>query len=258
MICIGGCTAQSLKEKLLNDFPIIDIVFGTHNISGLPGLIKRKYSGNRRICSVPEEGFDYDLDKSKRTSRFTACIPITIGCNNFCSYCIVPYVRGKEISIEPGKIISNIKGLIADGVIEITLLGQNVNSYGQDMDGSIDFAGLLGEAADIPGLMRLKFMTSHPKDFSGKIIDTIKTRNNIANHIHLPLQAGSNKILKAMNRKYTKEDYLKTIDMIRKELPDSSITTDIIVGFPGEDKEDFQETIDIIKKIRCNRAFTFM
>ncbi len=258
LICIGGCTAQSLKEKLLNDFPIIDIVFGTHNISGLPGLIKRKYSGNRRICSVPEEGFDYDLDKSKRTSRFTACIPITIGCNNFCSYCIVPYVRGKEISIEPGKIISNIKGLIADGVIEITLLGQNVNSYGQDMDGSIDFAGLLGEAADIPGLMRLKFMTSHPKDFSGKIIDTIKTRNNIANHIHLPLQAGSNKILKAMNRKYTKEDYLKTIDMIRKELPDSSITTDIIVGFPGEDKEDFQETIDIIKKIRFNRAFTFI
>ncbi len=258
VVCIGGCTAQSLKEKLINDFPIVDIVFGTHNISELPELIKKKYSGNKRICSVPDEGFDYDLDKTKRTSRFTASIPITIGCNNFCSYCIVPYVRGKEISIEPGKIIDNVRGLVEKGVIEITLLGQNVNSYGQDLNGPIDFASLIGEVADIPGLMRLKFMTSHPKDFSAKIIDTIKKRENIAKHIHLPLQSGSNKILEAMNRKYSREDYLKTVDLIRKEIPGSSVTTDIIVGFPGESREDFQETLNIIKKIRFNRAFTFI
>ena len=207
---------------------------------------------------MPKEGFDYDLDKFKRTSSFRASIPVTIGCNNFCSYCIVPYVRGKEISIEPAKIVRSIKKLIADGVIEITLLGQNVNSYGQDLNSSIDFAGLLDEVSDITGLRRLKFMTSHPKDFSPKIINTIKNKKNIVNHIHLPIQSGSNKILKVMNRKYSREDYLKTINLIRKEIPDCSITTDIIVGFPGESKEDFQETIDIIKKIRFNRAFTYI
>ena len=258
LICIGGCSAQDLKEKLIEDFPFVDIVFGTHNISGLPELIKRKNLEKGSICSVPEEGFDYGLEDTKRTNSFKACIPITIGCNNFCSFCIVPYVRGKEVSIEPGKIIRSIKGLIAEGVIEITLLGQNVNSYGQDINGSIDFAGLLEEVADIPGLMRVRFMTSHPKDLSARIIDTIKKRKNLVNHIHLPLQAGSDKILKAMNRKYTREDYLRIISSIRKEIPDCSITTDIIVGFPGENNEDFQETIDIVKKIRFNRAFIFI
>ena len=258
LICIGGCTAQDLKEKLIEDFPFVDIVFGTHNIPELPELIKKRILTNRSICSIKDNGVDPDLFKVKREYNFKAFVQVIIGCDNYCSYCIVPFVRGREKSVEPGKIIKNIKELVSRGVIEVTLLGQNVNSYGKDLNEGCTFSELLGKVSDINGLKRIRFMTSHPKDFSNSLIDIIKDRDNIVKHIHLPLQAGSNKILKEMNRNYTREDYLNIIENIREEIPDCSITTDIIVGFPGEEREDFLETLGMVREVRFNRAFTFM
>jgi len=216
LICVGGCTAQNLKDKILKDLPYVDIVFGTHNISELPELIKRR------------------------------------------SYCIVPYVRGRERSILPTNIIECIKKLVAGGVLEITLLGQNVNSYGKDLHEPMSFSSLLDKVSHIEGLKRIRFMTSHPKDFSEEIINVIKKRENVANHIHLPLQSGSDKILGLMNRRYTAYEFLKIIEFARKELPDCLITTDIIVGFPGEDRNDFLKTLNIMREIRFSRAFTFI
>ena len=262
LICIGGCTAQNLKEKLLKDFPYIDIVFGTHNISELPELIRKKQSLKNNICSIKEKGSDRFIYKSKRYLNFKAYVPIIIGCNNYCSYCIVPYVRGKEISVHPDKIIKHVKKLVLDGVLEITLLGQNVNSYGRDLTSNgkknINFSNLLKNISGIRGLRRIRFITSHPKDFSDDIIFTIKENENIAKHIHLPLQSGSDRILKRMNRRYTTEQYLKIVRLIREELPNCSITTDIIVGFPGEDEEDFRQTLNLVKEVRFDRAFTFI
>ncbi len=258
LICIGGCIAQSMKEKIIEDFPFVDIVFGTHNIPELPELIKKSILTNRSICSIKDNGFDPDLFKVKREYNFKAFVPITIGCNNYCSYCIVPFVRGREKSVEVKKIIRNIEGLVSRGVIEVTLLGQNVNSYGKDLNEGCTFSELLEKVSDIKRLKRIRFMTSHPKDFSRSIIDIIKNRDNLVKHIHLPLQAGSNKVLKEMNRNYTREDYLNIIENIREEIPDCSITTDIIVGFPGEERYDFLETLDMVRKVRFNRAFTFI
>ena len=258
LICIGGCTAQNLKEKILKDFPYVDIVFGTHNISELPKLIKRRKLENNSICSIRNSGFDYDLSKAKRTYKFKAYVPIIVGCNNFCSYCIVPFVRGREISIPSKDIVENIKNLVSDGVLEVTLLGQNVNSYGKDLDGDILFPELLEKVSYIKGLKRLRFLTSNPRDFSKDIVSVIKGRENIAKHIHLPLQSGSDKILKLMNRRYTSYEYLNLINFIRNEIPECSITTDIIIGFPGEEVDDFLETLKLIKKIRFSKAFTFI
>jgi len=258
LICIGGCTAQSMKERIIEDFPFVDIVFGTHNIPELPELIKKRILTHRSICSIKDNGFDSDLFKVKREYNFKAFVPITIGCNNYCSYCIVPFVRGREKSVEVKKIIRNIEGLVSRGVIEVTLLGQNVNSYGKDLNEACTLSELLEKVSDIKGLKRIRFMTSHPRDFSGSIIDIIKNRDNLVKHIHLPLQAGSNKVLKEMNRNYTREDYLKIIENIKEEIPDCSITTDIIVGFPGEERYDFLETLDMVRKVRFNRAFTFI
>jgi tRNA-2-methylthio-N6-dimethylallyladenosine synthase len=185
-------------------------------------------------------------------------IPITIGCNNFCSYCIVPYVRGREKSIEHFKIIETIKKLVNDSTIEITLLGQNVNSYGKDLSTDYCFSNLLSAVSDIKGLKRIRFMTSHPKDFSNDIIEVIRKNENICKHIHLPIQSGSDKILTLMNRQYTQESYLKIIEKIRKNIPECSITTDIIVGFPGESREDFLQTLKVVEEVRFNRAFTFI
>ena len=258
IICIGGCTAQSMKEKIIEDFPFIDIVFGTHNIPELPELIKKRILTNRNIRSIKDNGFDPDLFKVKREYDFKAFVPITIGCDNYCSYCIVPFVRGREKSVEVKKIIRNIEGLVSQGVIEVTLLGQNVNSYGKDLSEACNFSKLLEKVSDIKGLKRIRFMTSHPKDFYRSVIDIIKNRDNLVEHIHLPLQAGSNKILKEMNRNYTREDYLNIIENIREEIPDCSITTDIMVGFPGEERDDFLETLNMVRKVRFNRAFTFI
>lgn len=258
LICVGGCASQDLKEKIIEDFPFVDVVFGTMNISELPELIKKRISSGKSICSVKKEGFDPDIFKVRRMCKFKAFIPIIIGCDNYCSYCIVPMVRGKEKSIEPGVIISYAKELAEQGVIEVTLTGQNVNSYGKNLKQRFTFPELLEKVSDIDGLKRIRFMTSHPKDFSEGLTGIIKKRNNIAKHIHLPFQAGSDKILKKMNRGYGMNDYLGIIENIRKEIPDCSITTDIIVGFPGEERKDFLKTLDIVKKVRFNRAYTFI
>jgi len=258
LICIGGCAAQDLKEKIIKDFPYVDVVFGTHNIADLPDLINRRISTGRNICSIKDNGFDPELFKVRRKHSLRALVPITIGCDNYCSYCIVPAVRGYERSIEAEKILKNIEELVSDGVIEVTLLGQNVNSYGKNLREPCTFPELLRKISDIKGLKRIRFMTSHPKDFSNDLIDVIKNRDNIAKHIHLPLQAGSDKILKEMNRNYTEKDYTGIIENIRNKIPDCAITTDIIVGFPGEEREDFLDTLEMVRKIRFNRAFTFI
>jgi len=258
LICIGGCSAQNLKEEILRVFPFVDIIFGTHNISELPKLILKKISSGKSICDIENDGFDYILNDFKNTYSFKACLPVSIGCNNYCSYCIVPYVRGKEKSIEPGEIIKAAKDLVLKGVIELTLLGQNVNSYGKDFEIKFEFPDLLEKIAEIDGLKRIRFMTSHPKDLSNDLIKVISKNSNIVNHIHLPLQSGSDKILKSMNRKYSKGSYLEIIENIRTQIPDCSITTDIIVGFPGEDYEDFKETLDMVERVRFNKAFTFI
>ena len=258
LICIGGCVSQSLKEKILKDFPFVDIVFGTHNIYELPHIIKNRLKTGKSICSVRENGFDSDLFKVKRGEKFKAYVPISIGCDNFCSYCIVPFVRGSEKSIKLSKIVENVKDLVSNGVIEIMLLGQNVNSYGKDLDKKCSFSELLGKVSDIEGLKRIRFMTSHPKDFSLNVIDIIRDRNNIVKHIHLPLQSGSDKILNKMKRFYTRTQYFNIISDIKRKMPGCSITTDIIVGFPGEERTDFLKTLDMVKKIRFSRAFTFI
>ena len=258
LICVGGCTAQSMGVQIQKKYPFVDIVFGTHNISKLPILISQRTTQDKGICSIISDGFDYDLDKVKRISSFQALIPITIGCNNFCSYCIVPYVRGREKSIEPESIVKSIKEMVSGGVIEVTLLGQNVNSYGKDPGKGISFSNLLESVSDIVGLKRIRFMTSHPKDCSPDLVRIIKERDNIVNHIHLPLQAGSNRILDKMNRGYTGEQYLDIIENIRNSIGRSTITTDIIVGFPGEERKDFEDTLDMVQKVRFARAFTFI
>ena len=258
LICVGGCTAQNIGAEIQKKCPFVDIVFGTHNISELPGLIDQRIKGEKGICSILNDGFDYDLDKVKRISSFQALVPIATGCNNFCSYCIVPYVRGREKSIDPESIIKSIKEIVSGGVIEVTLLGQNVNSYGKDLDKDINFSNLLESVSDIIGLKRIRFMTSHPKDCSPDLVRIIKERDNIVNHFHLPLQAGSNRILKKMNRKYSREQYLDIIDNIRNSISNSTITSDIIVGFPGEERKDFEDTLDMVRKVRFGRAFTFM
>jgi tRNA-2-methylthio-N6-dimethylallyladenosine synthase len=258
LICVCGCTAQNLKDKIIDNFPFVDIVFGTHNISKLPLLIAEKYEKKSGICDIIEEGFDYNLEKFKRTYDFKSYIPISIGCNNFCSYCIVPFVRGKEISIKPEIIIDTAKKLADSGIIEIILVGQNVNSYGKDLEKKISFADLLEKISQISQIKRIRFMTSHPKDLSQELIDIIAKKDNIMPHIHLPLQSGSNKVLKMMNRHYTRENYLELTDLIRKNIKDCSITTDIIVGFPGEEEKDFYDTLDLVKRIKFDRAFTFI
>ncbi len=258
LICVGGCTAQNIRDQIQKKCPFVDIVFGTHNISELPALIDQRIKGEKGICSVIDDGFDHDLDKVKRISSFQALVPITTGCNNFCSYCIVPYVRGREKSIEPDSIIRSIKDMVSEGIVEVTLLGQNVNSYGKDTDKDINFSNLLESVSDIAGLKRIRFMTSHPKDCSPELIKVVGTRDNIVNHFHLPLQAGSNRILEKMNRKYSREQYLDIIDNIRNSIGSSTITSDIIVGFPGEERKDFEDTLDMVKKVRFGRAFTFI
>ena len=198
-----------------------------------------------------------ELPNSRKYS-FKGGVNIMFGCNNFCSYCIVPYVRGRERSREPEDIIEEIKGMVADGVVEVMLLGQNVNSYGKTLEHPISFAQLLRQVEQIEGLERIRFMTSHPKDLSDELIEVMSQSDKICKHLHLPLQSGSSRLLKIMNRHYTKESYLELVDKIRAKNPDIALTTDIIVGFPGETEEDFEDTMDIVKKVRYDSAFTFI
>ena len=264
-IAICGCMMQedSSVEKIKKSYRFVDLIFGTHNIYKFAELLYRSLNSDKMIIDIWKETDKIveDLPVLRKYS-FKSGVNIMFGCNNFCTYCIVPYVRGRERSRSPKDIIRECEKLAADGVKEIMLLGQNVNSYGNDFkDGNpdkISFAKLIDEVTKVEGIERVRFMTPHPKDFSDELIDVIANNKKIARHIHLPLQSGNTEILRRMNRKYTKEDYLNLVDKIRAKLPDVAITTDIIVGFPGETKEDVDDTIDVVKKAAFDNAFTFI
>ncbi len=260
-IALCGCMMQEpgVIEKIQKSYPFVDLVFGTHNIYKFAELLVTMYHSDRMVIDIWK-----DTDKivedlpAQRKYPFKSGVNIMYGCNNFCSYCIVPYVRGRERSRNPKDIIREIEALVADGVVEVMLLGQNVNSYGKTLDEPMSFAGLLQEVEKIEGLERIRFMTSHPKDLSDELIQVMKTSKKICRHLHLPLQAGSTRILTAMNRRYTKEQYLELAHKIRREIPDISLTTDIIVGFPGETAADVDETIEVVKEVEYDNAFTFI
>lgn len=261
VIAMCGCMMQEPEEqeKVKTTFKFVDVVFGTHNIFKLAELLYECLSGRKRVFDVWEKTDQIIEDlPSDRKFGFKAGVNIMFGCNNFCSYCIVPYVRGRERSRQPEDIIKEIKQLVADGVVEVMLLGQNVNSYGKTLDNPITFAQLLQQVEQIEGLRWIRFMTSHPKDLSDELIEVMKNSKKICRHLHLPLQSGSSRILKLMNRKYDKEQYLELAAKLRREIPDLSLTTDIIVGFPGETEEDFEDTMDVVRKVQYDSAFTFI
>lgn len=263
LIVVTGCMTQQngFAENMKERYQYVDVILGTHNISDLENQIRIRLEKKKRVAAVLDtDGYiDDETTPVTRTSFPNAWININYGCNNFCTYCIVPYVRGRERSRDMKSIISECEKLINDGYKEITLLGQNVNSYGNDVpDENVNFANLLREVAKIDGKFRIRFMTSHPKDLTEDVVKAIRDNDKICNNIHLPIQAGSNSVLKNMNRRYTREHYLGLIDMIRRYLPDCGITTDIMVGFPYETEEDFLDTMDIVEKVRFSTAFTFI
>lgn len=262
IIVISGCMTQQKgrAEALKKRFPFIDIILGTNNQYLLGEKIDEVLAKKKKLIAVdPAEKPAIDEDVPVyRTSYPNAWINIMYGCNNFCTYCIVPYVRGRERSRDPEHILTEIRRAVADGYKEITLLGQNVDSYGSDMDSGMNFYQLLQKIAEIDGKFRIRFMTSHPKDLSEEVIKLISEHQNFCNNIHLPVQSGSDAVLKRMNRKYTRGRYLDLIDTIRKYMPDAGITTDIMVGFPGETEQDFKDTIDLVKRVRFQNAFTFV
>lgn len=260
IIAVGGCLTQQIGKAdiLLKKFPYVDIIFGTHNLSNFKELILKKRSQKKRVVEiVDDDGKVYEDEKPFRTSYPNAWINITYGCNNFCTYCIVPYVRGRERSRSSETIISEAKELIEQGYKEITLLGQNVNSYANDTD-DISFPELLKRIAAIDGKFRLRFMTSHPKDFSEELAKVIAETPKICKCLHLPVQSGSDAVLKAMNRRYTSSDYLKKVKFLKELAPDCTITTDLIVGFPGETDEDFEDTKNLVREVGFSSAFTFV
>lgn len=261
MIGLCGCMMQEPEviEKLKKSYSFVDIIFGTHNIFKFAELIVQRFSSGKPVIDIWEgtDAIVEDLPNQRKYS-FKSGINIMFGCNNFCSYCIVPYVRGRERSREPQAILREIRRLADDGVVEIMLLGQNVNSYGKTLDHPVTFAELLTEIEKIDKIKRIRFMTSHPKDLSDELIEVMSRSTKICRHLHLPVQSGSSRILQKMNRRYTKEQYLELTEKIRKAVSGISLTTDIIVGFPGETEEDFQETLDLVRKVRYDSAFTFI
>ncbi len=269
-IALCGCMMQEEDEieKIKKSYPFVNLVFGTFNIYKLAELLYEEIRSNKRVIDVWDKAKDIVEDlPGKRVYSFKTGVNIMYGCNNFCSYCIVPYVRGRERSRRPEDIIAEIRDLVSDGVTEVMLLGQNVNSYGKtfgaeavpnpDAD-SAAFADLLRKVNEIEGLRRIRFMTSHPKDLSDELIDAMATCDKVCDHLHLPLQSGSSDILRKMNRKYDKESYLSLVDKIRARVPDIALTTDIIVGFPGETEEDFAETLDVVDRVGYDSAYTFI
>lgn len=260
-IALCGCMMQEpeVVEKLKKSYRFVDLIFGTHNIFKFAELLARMLESQEQVIDIWEDTKEIVEDlPSLRKYSFKSGVNIMFGCNNFCSYCIVPYVRGRERSREPEEILQEIRGLAADGVVEIMLLGQNVNSYGKTLETPVTFAQLLRQVEQIDGIERIRFMTSHPKDLSDELIQVMKESQKICRHLHLPLQSGSSRILKAMNRKYDKEQYLALAEKIKREIPDISLTTDIIVGFPGETEADFQDTMDVVGRVRYDSAFTFL
>ena len=260
-IALCGCMMQepSTVERIRKSYRFVDLVFGTHNIYKFAELLAEMFEQDRMIVDI-WQSTDAIVEElpAERKYPFKSGINIMFGCNNFCSYCIVPYVRGRERSRNPKDILQEISSLAADGVVEIMLLGQNVNSYGKNLEDQMNFAGLLREVEKIEGIRRIRFMTSHPKDLSDELIQVMAESEKICRHLHLPLQSGSTRILKEMNRRYTKEEYLSLVERIRRAIPDIALTTDIIVGFPGETSEDVDETIDVIRKVEFDNAFTFL
>lgn len=260
-IVLFGCMMQEPEviEKIHKDYSFVDLVFGTHNFHKFPELFYRSLNTEGQIIDVWKESDEIvEGMPADRKYSFKTGVNIMFGCNNFCSYCIVPYVRGREKSREPEAIVEEIKALVADGVTEVMLLGQNVNSYGKTLEHPVTFAQLLKQVEAIEGLKRIRFMTSHPKDLSDELIQTMAESKKVCHHLHLPMQSGSSRILKIMNRRYDKEKYLELVSKIRKAVPDISLTTDIIVGFPGETEEDFQDTLDVVDKCNFDSAFTFI
>ncbi|MBQ7369093.1 MAG: tRNA (N6-isopentenyl adenosine(37)-C2)-methylthiotransferase MiaB [Clostridia bacterium] len=261
LIAVGGCMTQEKgkTEILQKKFPFIDIMFGALNVEELETLILRKRQEKKRVISVRDEaGEIVENLQPFRTSYPNAWVNITYGCNNFCSYCIVPYVRGRERSRKPEHILAEVRSLVAEGYKEITLLGQNVNSYGADGSTGMNFAELLDAVASIEGKFRVRFMTSHPKDFNEGVVKVMEKHPKICRLVHLPVQSGSNAVLKEMNRRYTREKYLEEIKMLRERLPEAEVTTDIIVGFPGETEEDYLQTEALVKEVDFASAFTFV
>lgn len=261
LIGLCGCMMQEAEEveKIRKSYGYVDIVFGTHNIYKLAEILYNRLENKKQVVDVIDSTkMIVENLPSKRVYPFKSGVNITFGCNNFCTFCIVPYVRGRERSRLPEDIVSEIKSLVADGVVEVMLLGQNVNSYGRGLEKKTTFTDLLADIVKIEGLKRVRFMTPHPKDFSDDLIELIKDNPKICRHIHLPLQSGNTGILKKMNRVYTKEQYLDLAYKIKKEIPDVSLTTDIIVGFPGETQEDFLDTLDVVEKVQYDAAFTFI
>lgn len=259
IVCIGGCMAQ--EEVVVNELkikhPYVDIIFGTHNIHELATMIKNVKNVKQDIKVYSIQGNVYENIDYKRDSKITAWVNIMYGCDKFCTYCIVPYTRGKQRSRRACEIVREVEKLVKDGYQEVTLLGQNVNAYGKDLQNEVSFAGLLEMVAKT-GIPRLRFVTSHPWDFTDEMITTIAKYPNIMPYIHLPLQSGSSRILKLMGRRYTKEEYLTLFDKMKKEIPNVAISTDIIVGFPNETEEDFQETLEVVNHCKYDGAYTFI
>lgn len=260
-IALCGCMMQepAVIEKIKKSYRFVDLIFGTHNIFKFAELLVTMFENKEMIIDIWQETDQIvEALPVNRKYPYKSGINIMFGCNNFCSYCIVPYVRGRERSRDPKEIIREIEQLAADGVVEIMLLGQNVNSYGKTLEQPVTFAQLLQEVEKIDGLKRIRFMTSHPKDLSDELIEVMKNSRKICRHLHLPVQSGSDKILTAMNRNYTKAQYLALVEKIKAAMPDISLTTDLIVGFPGETPEDVEETIEVVKKVQYDNAFTFI
>ena len=261
MIGLCGCMANQkhVVEKLRKSYPYVDLVFGVDGIDTLPQLIAQKLQKHKRVLMEPaQRPVIVENIPIRRESEFRAWLPIMYGCDNFCTYCIVPYVRGREKSRKPGDILAEFRGLVEAGYKEITLLGQNVNSYGKGLEEQVDFADLLNLLCAVPGDYQIRFMTSHPKDASHKLIDTIAAQPHLCKHLHLPVQCGSDELLKKMNRHYTIGQYMELIEYARKKVPGITFSSDIIVGFPGETEEDFQGTLELVKKVGYMQLFTFI
>ncbi|GAA2079682.1 tRNA (N6-isopentenyl adenosine(37)-C2)-methylthiotransferase MiaB [Aeromicrobium halocynthiae] len=257
-VAVGGCLAQKDKDTITARAPWVDVVFGTHNIGSLPVLLERARVAEESQVEILEslEVFPSTLP-TKRDSVFAAWVSISVGCNNTCTFCIVPSLRGKEKDRRPGDVLAEVEALVADGVVEVTLLGQNVNSYGVEFGDRLAFGKLLRACGQVEGLERVRFTSPHPKDFTDDVIAAMAETPNVMPQLHMPLQSGSDRVLKAMRRSYRREKYLGILERVRAAMPDAAITTDIIVGFPGETEEDFQATLDVVREARFSSAFTF-
>ena len=260
IIAVCGCMMQTgdAKDVIREKYSHVDIIFGTKNISMLPNLIDRHLNTGKMVVDISESDLIDEIPNLNRDHDFIGYVNIMTGCNNFCTYCIVPYARGREVSRSPESILEEIKGLADKGYKEVTLLGQNVNSYGKNLETPCSFPDLLRMINKVDGIERIRFLTSHPKDLSDDLIEAIAECDKVCENLHLPFQAGSNSVLKAMNRKYTQEDYLKLVKKLKDRIPDITLSTDIIVGFPGETEEDFEETLKVVREVRYDQGFTFI